>query len=46
MTLSRSLGAAVLPAVLLTAGCGLTGNKTADALIEEALWVPYHYAVW
>ena len=46
MTLNRSFGAAVLVAALLTAGCGLTGNETADLILEEAAWVPYYYAVW
>ena len=44
--MNRLLGTAVLAAALLTAGCGLTGNETADLILEEAAWVSYYFAVW
>ena len=46
MKLNRSFGAAVLAAALLTAGCGLTGNETADLILEEVAWLSFHHAVY
>ena len=46
MTMNRLLGAAVLAAALLTAGCGLTGNETADLILEEAAWLSLPHVVF
>jgi len=44
--MSRLLGCALPAVTALAAGCGLTGNETADAVLEGAALAAYHYAVW